>query len=244
MFNGKYKSIYTVIENILRDTDYYNEIKIEDATEWAARAMELIGAPLIKEESISTITVANYRASLPDEVISIKGVRDNETGVPLIAATDEFITANYTESLEDDDFGDGISFGNYSIRTASYKVMNGYLFFNVKEGDIDILYTKFPTDDNGCLLIPAVDRYLMAIESYIIFKLDSKLYRRGVIAKNIKDESEQNWLWYVSSAHTKIVTPNYDEAESLKNQIQKMRTDKDAHAYGFKYLNVPTVKKF
>ena len=93
-------------------------------------------------------------------------------------------------------------------------------------------------------MIPDEERYLMAIEAYIIYKIDSKLYRRGVIAKHLRDESEQNWLWYVNSAFSKIVTPGYDGAESWKNQIQKMRADKAAHQYGYRYLKRPTVKKF
>jgi len=85
---------------------------------------------------------------------------------------------------------------------------------------------------------------MIAVEMYISFKMDHKLWRRGVISKAARDISEQDWLWYVQSAHSKIVVPNYDEAESLKNQIQKMRVDKNAHDYGFTYLKIPTVKNF
>jgi len=238
MFSGKYKSINTVVENILRDTDYYNEINLSDVTEWAARAMELIGAPLVDTIVPTTLTIANFRATLPDAVKEVKAVRDSDTLVSMIISDDQFITNRYEELAAGEDV-DELALTQYS-----YKVVNGYMFFNKKEGDVDIIYTTFPMDDNGCLLIPDVDRYMMAIEAYIIFKIDNKLYRRGVISKNIRDESEQNWLWYVNSAFTKLTVPNYDEAESLKNQLTKMRSDSSAHQYGFEYLNNPTIKNF
>lgn len=252
MFNGQYKSINTVIENILRDTDYYSEINKEDATEWAVRAMELIGAPLVYNEEIETVTITNYRATLPSGIREIKGVRDHLSHQTLVASNDEWIMSHYEQAVDDGSGScdspptptDNVKMADKPVKIFAYRAVNGFIFTNAKEGCIDIKYTKFPVDDNGCLLIPDVDRYMMAVEAYIVFKMDKKMARRGVIADKIAEESKQEWLWYVSSAHSKIVTPNYDEAESLKNQIQKIRTDKNAHDYGFGHLNVPTVKTF
>ena len=243
MFNGKYKSINTVIENILRDTDYYNDMNQGDATEWAIRAMELIGAPMVHEEKISTVPVVNYRAELPVGLRDIVAVRDNKSHQTLVATNDEFIL-NYHDTVADPKEEDQLLMEDKPVRMFAYRAVNGYLFLNAKEGNIDIKHTVFPTDDSGCLLIPDVDRYMMAVEAYIIHKIDSKLARRGVISRSIAEESKQEWLWYVSSAHSKIATPNYDEAESMKNQINKIRSDSNAHDYGFEHLNTPTVKKF
>ena len=80
-------------------------------------------------------------------------------------------------------------------------------------------------------MVPDVDRYLMAIESYIIYKIDHKLWRRGKLSKAVRDISEQEWLWYVNSAQTKMITPDYDMAESMKNQLQKIVPDITAHQY-------------
>jgi len=101
MFNGQYKSIRTIIENILRDNDYYNDMSQDDATEWAIRAMELIGAPLVYTETISTITVTNYRATLPDGLRTILGVRDHTSRQTLVSATSEYIMQLYNEQVTD-----------------------------------------------------------------------------------------------------------------------------------------------
>lgn len=251
MFNGQYKSINTVIERILQDTDYYNEINKDDIVEWAIRAMELIGAPLAQEEAIDVVEVANYRATIPSYVREILAVRDHYSRHTLIQATGDFTMYNYTDATNPDtEFDDPIvpednrKMKHKPLIIPAYIVKSGYLFLNVKDGAIDIKYAKIPLDDNGDLLIPDVERYLQAVQAYITYKMDKKLARRGVLSSRIADESEREWLWYVNSAFTKLVTPNSDGAESLKNQIVKMRTDKNAHDYGFEHLNKPTVKKF
>lgn len=252
MFNGQYKSINTVIENLLRDEEYYSEINQADATEWAVRAMELIGAPLVYEAVIAIVTFSDYRATLPTDVRHIIGVRDHTSRHTLIASDDEYLMALYNEQQSgypDDDDSPIISSGELRLRDKgdylfSYRIQNGYLFLNAKEGVIDIKYERFLTDDDGCIMIPDVDRYMMAVEAYIKYRIDHRLWRKGAVSKAVRDMSEQDWLWYVNSAFTKMVTPNYDEAESLKNQIQKIVVDKNAHDYGFANMNLPTRKTF
>lgn len=253
MFNGKYKSIDTIIENILRDADYYNDIDQNDATEWAVRAMGLIGAPLVYDVDVAITVVANYRAELPADSINILAVRDHKSQHTLVGSTDEFLYHLYEEEVNPSDLGDddpALAEDNATMADKptngpfAYSIRNGYVFLDAKEGYIDIMYEKYPTDADGCLLVPDEERYLLAIETYIIHKLDNKLYRRGVLSKSIRDASEQEWLWYVASAHSKIVTPSYDQAESLKNQILKIHTDSNAHDYGYKHLKRPTRNRF
>ncbi len=249
MFNGKYRPIDTVIENILRDTDYYNEIDRTDAIEWALRAMQLIGAPLVYDKRIVILPIENWRVGLPIDIVNLLGVRDSKTKQTFIESGDLYIEYN-TEHSEDEDYikspldrRGAIAGDKGSIFIPAYKVASGCIYTNVEEGEVEILYETFPVNEDGCIMIPDEERYLMAVEAYIIFKIDNKMYRRGVLPRHIRDASEQDWLWYVESAHSKIVTPSYDQAESLKNQIQKIRTDKNAHDYGYRYLKRPTVKK-
>ena len=251
MFNGKYVSINRVVENILRDTEYYNEMYISDAIEWAARAMDLIGVYTPFTTTIDTVEITNYRAALPAGLINLIAVRDHKTRHTYIASTDEYLMQLYNETQDaTQDSHDPVSAVNETkagVKPAimpAYKVVNGYIFCNIKSGYVDVKYTKYPTDENGCLIIPAEERYLMGIEAYIIHKIDKKLYRRGLISRNIMQESEQDWLWYVNSAASKLVTPNYDEAETLKNAFLKLRTDSNAHDYGFSEMNKPTVNNF
>ena len=236
-FNGKYVSVKTVIENVLRDTDYYNEISYHDVIEWTARAIDLIGVQLAYDEKFTVLSVVDYRATLPVDLMELLAVRDNVTKAPFIASTDEF-AGNYATNDEDTYASDD----NRPL-FGSYRVTSGYLFTNYEQGDIEIKYLAYRLCDDSYPMIPDVTRYLMGIEAYLTFKIDNKLWRRGKISKAIRDVSEQEWLWYVNSAFTKMVTPDYDKAESLKNQWLKIRGDEAAHDYSFGGLNLPTVKR-
>jgi hypothetical protein len=242
MFNGKYTTLKRVLENISRDYGYEEQLYIDDAREWAVRAMNLIGVNIADEHVVETFDVQDFKLELPENVKEILGIRSHESKLSLTVSTDL-----YTISLTDEDPQkiNAYKAGNVdTVTLPTYKIVNGYLFFNFREGKIDILYTKYMTDENGCIMIPDEDRYLMAIEAYIVFKIDSKLYRRGLIPRDVKIESEQNWLWYVNSAANKMIMPNYDSAENLSRRAQSMRAARDSQSSGFAALGSPTIKKF
>lgn len=234
-FNGNYVSVKTVIENVLRDTDYYNEISYYDVAEWVAKAIDLIGAPTAYDEVVDTITVANYRATLPTDLMELYMVRDDTTKVPLISSTDEFLISMDTNDTDNID--------SERPLVGAYRITSGYLFTNVEAGTFEIAYKAYRLCDEGFPMIPDVTRYLLAVEAYLTYKIDNKLWRKGKQSKTIRDTSEQEWLFYVNSAFTKMMTPDYDRAESLKNQMVKIRTDSAAHQYSFAAMNLPTIKK-
>ena len=241
MFNGKYTTLNRVIENVERDNGYENQIYREDVKEWAVRAMNLIGVNLPYETVIYTDSFTDYRLVLPNDLVDIEGVRDNVTKIQLVASTDLYITA-LNEQAQQLTMVSGKTSQETTI--PAYKLVNGYMFFNFKEGEVEVAYKRYMLDENGCLMIPDVDRYLLGIESYLTYKIDHKLARRGELDWGIARASEQEWLWYVNSAANKLITPGYDEAEVLSRRAQSMRSPTGAHSRGFGTLNYPTIKRF
>ena len=241
MFNGKYTTLNRVLENIERDNGYENQIQREDVKEWAVRAMNLIGVDIPYETVIYVDLFKDYRLVLPQDLTDIIGIRDNVTKIALVASTDLYLS-----SLPDQDRQitgvSGPSFQNTTV--PSYKIVNGYVFFNFKEGEVEMAYKRYMLDENGCLMIPDVDRYLMGIEAYLTYKIDHKLARRGELDWGVAQRSEQEWLWYVNSAANKLLTPNYDEAEVMNRRAQSMRNPMGSHSRGFGTLNYPTIKRF
>jgi hypothetical protein len=237
-FSGGYISVSRAIESVLRDTDYQNEISFNDIAEWTAEAIDKIGARIAYEEKTTSLTVEDYRTALPSSVISIVSIRDADSNIPLISTSDEFAVWNY-----DNVDGDASNVTDVSLYPA-YRLANGYLFTNFKDGTLNIVYTTYMLCDKGFPMIPDKTTYVEAIKSYIIYKIDKKLWRKGKLARAIYEDSEREWLFYVNSGFTSMVTPSPDQAESLKNQLLKIVSDTDAHLYGFKHLNKPTVKRF
>jgi hypothetical protein len=64
MLNGKYVSSFEVIRNVIRDTEL-TKVKWQDALEWCATALDLIGVPHYLKNNIACIEIENYRGTLP-----------------------------------------------------------------------------------------------------------------------------------------------------------------------------------
>jgi len=82
MFNGKYISISNVLEEVYGDLRLQEELNVSDVIRWTARALGLIGVPVmhvrkITGESIDnpTLKVENHRATIPCDVKDIITMR-------------------------------------------------------------------------------------------------------------------------------------------------------------------------
>lgn len=117
----------------------------------------------------------------------------------------------------------------------SYSINDNYIFTNFQTGYIFLAYRAIPVDCNGLPMIPDNQRYIEAVKAFIGWKIDYLLYRRGELAKNIYEDSYQEWLWYVASAGNAARVPNYDEAQALLNEI-KVLGNKYSHGRFFNNL--------
>jgi hypothetical protein len=233
MLTGKYTTIARVLENVIRDTGFTDEVTYADAIEWAYRAMQFIGAPQIYITKVTDgnkdlehpdpILVANYRAELPSDLHSIIQIRDYHNRASLKSSTYNFsLSSNMREA----------TVGN----SLEYIINDGYIFTNFKDGYLEIAYEAFPTDKEGYPMIPEDERYLKAVESYIIERIARKLWLQDKINDYKYKALEQDWLFYVNSAKTKAQMPSLDEMESLKNQLLRLISHPDRHKHQFTQL--------
>lgn len=110
----------------------------------------------------------------------------------------------------------------------TYSVNDNYIFTNFENGFVFLAYRALPIDKEGFPLVPDNQRYIEAIKAYIKFKIDYILYRSKELDKNIYEESEKQWLWYVGSAGNIARSPSYDQMESLL-QAMKLVVNRNAH---------------
>jgi hypothetical protein len=78
--NGKYISSQEIIRNVFRDNGYTIELPWQDAVEWCAESLDLIGAPRSYQPRIACVTISNYRGSLPCDLHEIRQVSGLTTG--------------------------------------------------------------------------------------------------------------------------------------------------------------------
>jgi len=233
MFEGKYTTIRTVIENIQRDLGNDYELNIYDIAEWTWKAMDSIGARIAMEEKIAKIEIEENVGELPFDFKSIISIRPTDSQQSLVYSSDVFLKDNIDNDKEYE----------YALGVNTYKIDNKYIFTDFSDGELTMAYNAIRLDDEGFPLVPDETRYLDAVEAYIRFKLDFIGYRRGTITRAMYKESERHWFYTCKSAFNKMVVPNYDKAEALKKQINNMLGDKGSHNRGFRTLDIETVNK-
>ena len=219
MLNPGYTSIERVVENVIRDTGFTDEISWPDIVEWVFIAQELINVPnaYVKKATdgnedyghYSPIEIINYRGELPCDFHKLIDIREHCSKMQVNHNTDTFAISNNNPS--------------FSLNTSiTYTINNNYIFTNIESGFLEIVYWAFPTDDNGLPMIPDDVYYIRAIEAYLTERIGRKLWIQGKLARDVYQLFEQDWLWYAGKVRAKEAMPSLAQLESLKNQILRL----------------------
>ena len=100
--SGKHIKLDTILEKVYRDYGFETDLDWNDAIEWAAEALDLIGAPRVYTNLITDgqdlmghpdpINITNHRGDLPCNLHQIVQVREFCTNMPMTYATNSFHT--------------------------------------------------------------------------------------------------------------------------------------------------------
>lgn len=155
--------------------------------------------------------------------------------------------ANVVEFELDEDDDLSIEHKTYSYspekredRVFTYKIQGDYIFTNFEEGYVEIAYKSYPIDKNGFPMIPDDEKYIAALQHYIIYKLDWKKWRSNPASPGLRalvNDSEQKADWYIAAAKTKYHIPTPDKMEALKRMWLRSIPKPNEHNTGFKTLN-------
>ena len=219
MLNPGYTSIERVVENVIRDTGFTDEISFPDIVEWVFIAQELINIPSTYIKKVTDgntdwnhyppIEIVNYRGELPCDFHKLIGVREYCSKLPMINDSGNFLQSTNEPHID-----------HYSNIT--YTINNNYIFTNIETGQVEMAYWAFPTDEKGMPMIPDDVTYLKAIEAFLAHKISVRMWLQDKMSTDKKNYLEQEWLFYVKSVKGKAALPSYDMAESLKNQILRL----------------------
>lgn len=236
MLNPGYTTIERVVENVIRDTGFTESIDFADIVEWVFIAQELINVPTAYIKKITDgntdwghyppVQVVAHRAELPCDFHKLISVREYCLQIPMVGDSGTFL-----QSIRD------VDSGKYSNIT--YTINNNYIFTNMEEGYLEIAYWAFPTNEEGMPMIPDDVKYLRAVESFIAFKIATRLWLQDKLSTDKKNYFEQNWYWDAKAAKGKADIPSYDQAESLKNQILRLVQRPTQASWGYSGLSNP-----
>jgi len=256
MLIEKYTSIKPIIEKVYIDTDYQMEIPFEDLIIWAVDAMDLLGYPLTYVPKVMgkggdpTYDFTNYRIQLPCdfhrlEAVAVDGATayhatdsfhqlmdgaccgfDNVSS----ATQDIFLTAIASYSPQADPITPQMS----NSPVVTFSINDNFITFNKQKGEACIAYKAFPVDDDGFPLIPDNAKYIRFITTYLIWKLDHRLWRAGYISEKVYRESKDEYLWAAGSASSALKMPSVAQWESMKQAFFRLIPQINSYGNNFK----------
>jgi hypothetical protein len=247
----KYTSIKPVLERVYADTGFQFEIPHDDLILWTAECMELIGYPLqyvpkiVGYKNDSSYDFTNYRIELPCDFHKLQAIAVN--GYPAYYASntmhylldgaccglnaltasqeDQFIIQATGENTPEVIYSPQASpiSGPTQVDTATtFSINDNYITFNRETGKACIAYWAFPIDEDGFPIIPDDAKYRRAVQDYLIYKIDYRLWRQQAIPKDVFEKSETNWLWSIGSVSAHLKMPSLEQMEVIKSSLIRL----------------------
>ncbi len=246
----KHVSVYNIVEKLYRDYDHQEELDIWDCVEWAAEALEFIGAGQQYEKFIVELDVVNAIATLPCNFHSQPQASYN--GKPLNLATGSFSPlANGTSSSQSNVVnGTAVSNSTHpassnvgSTASNTYYVADGLFVTSIITGTVLLEYRGVKVDKEGYPMIPDLQSYRTAVTTYCQMKMDHKDWRRKRITREVYSESKHDWQWYCKQARGAANMPNLDYMEAMKNQWVKLKPQQNAHSSFYQTSTMREMRK-
>jgi hypothetical protein len=230
MYNGNTVSLKEILWRAMNNPRM-SDLSFEDAAEYAIEALSLIGAPLgYKDVTSKPITIVDYKAALPLNLIDVKAVKMNDCNTPLTYATDMFHSKNGCEECND-------------VKEYTYTYSDGVIKTSFEAGDIVISYKALVTDEDGFPLIPDNPKVKLAIRYYIMYMHLEPLYHVGKISDKVFNQIEQNKDWYIGASQSSMQIANMDHAEAIANSINRLLLNRFGHSESFAGLGKKEIFK-
>jgi hypothetical protein len=225
MISGKFIKIDEIVERLYEMYPFVKDVSKTDIANLSAEILALLSARNTLQEEGIVLTIEDYRAELPSNIVQLKAVRDHCSKVPLTYTTDNF------SFLVCDD-----SVNRYCSCKDTYRVNPNFIYTSFKEGEIDMVYTGFPIDDEGYPMIPDDESFKMAIEYHCAKRLAQKAYFSDQLSRDKYQELKQEASWYAGQAKNKAEIPSVDLMEAIKNSKLRLIQKINMHGQGFKEL--------
>jgi hypothetical protein len=225
---NKYISIKVILDNIL-DHPLLRDVSTERVINHAVNFMRIVGCPKIYNDKIATISITNYRGSLPedfDEVIQVRYNHNNESDYSTFrSATDTFF----------------MNRDNQNDYYLTYKIQGGVIFTSIKEGNIEMSYRAIPICEEGYPMIPDNSSFIRALELYIKKQCFTVLFDLGKITPAAYNNVLQEYAWAVGQAQSDLVRPTLDEMQSITNMWNKLLPINNESNKEFRNLGVKSI---
>ena len=248
----KYVSIFNVVEKLYRDYEHTEELDIWDVIEWAAEALEFIGAGQQYERRVAELILSNYTTLLPCNYHSHPVVSYN--GNPMVYATGAFAPMKTSTSSNSTNTVNSIEVSSSTFPTSGnvaqnnllneqFYIKDNVLVASIPTGTLLMDYKAILTDNEGYPKIPDLVSYKEAVAKYVQMKLDHRDWRRKRLTGDIYSESKKDWNWYCGQARAAGHFPDLAYAESIKNQWVRLKPIQNSAGTFYNDLAIREMRK-
>jgi len=258
-------SLKSILDTTYAKTRFLENLNQADAIIYALEVLRLIAHPLIyKEKTGYFAEVANYKASLPCDLIQINQIMgivsgtnlqivDNVNIVDTVAVGDPTMYSLHTVTYQSDPLLyripmriDTNKFENpteesltYGDKGAVYRIDGDVITTEFETGYIELSYKGMELDEDNLPMIPDDVSVSLAIQAYIKLVYANGLYEIGQFTEGALNRIERDYNWYIGQAESSLRMSdinNADYRESWSNLINRQLVDKTAHDRGYKDL--------
>lgn len=217
--------IYRIHENPLLQS-----VKKSDIVNHIKTVIELIGVPGLKEEKFIKLTIIDYRAQLPADFLTRKSVR-------IINGSQKIVLTNMTDEFGK--FDNEIVGSTPADKLYTHRIINGFIYTDFKDGELELVYLAYHTDEQGWPMIPRNESVVLAIENYIKARYFRILADNNASFERAYSEAEKQYCWYLAQATTSMLTLDLVEAQTLGTALIRMVPQKDSQYTNYKYDGQP-----
>ena len=214
-----YISINELASRVL-DNTLLSDINIEQIIRHVLDFMAKFGVNNIYQDKEAILTVQEYRALLPCDLIRIMQLKDCKSGLCFRQMTSSYIPTDNDRDYE-----------------LTFKTQGRVLYTSIKECEVKLAYKAIPVDDDGFPLLIDNPLYLKTLELYIKKEIYGNLFDQGKLNQNILNHVEQQYAWNVGQLQSEFNTPSVQEIESIKNMWTSLLQYNNHFVRDFKYGN-------
>jgi len=235
MMTGRTVSIGNILWKVLKQP-IVQDLKYEDAAEYAIEYLRLISASLSFEEKVERKQLSNYKTTLPSNLIELRGIKYSDCecdgGIAMRYASNIYHTNIDNENCNNDDY-----------KEYTYITQNNILTSSIKDGWVNISYKALATDEFGYPLIPDNESFKMGLEYYIVHRTIEGLWSMGKITDKVFQYYEQKRHYYSAQATNSMTIKNMDQMETMFNAINRMIIDVNPQETFYKNFGVKEIIK-
>ena len=226
-YHTKFISIKHILNRLLKDEPYINEINLGDAVEWAGNCINRLGANSLYTFSICEVTITNCKGSLPINFRDIEAIRDTKHGLALAETHNKFPIAQ----SEHTDI----------VNPLEYSIVDNIIFMEFDEGTIEILYKGYKIDEDGLPQIPDMQRVIDYIYWNIAHQIAYPLWAMGKLTDKVYNYVHQKKLFHGAAARLKLKLPDKKGMQSIINQT--MQIVPNQNLYQDNFVNIRNVNR-